>query len=46
MVSNPYVLNASNLPDAETLTRRRNQYYRIFRVDNLHGNDASYGGAA
>jgi hypothetical protein len=45
MVSNPYVLNGSNLPDAETLTRRRNQYYRIFRVDNLHGNDASYGGA-
>jgi hypothetical protein len=46
MVSNPYVLNNSNLPDAELLTRRRNQYYRIFRVDNLHGNDASYGGAA
>ena len=46
MVSNPYVLNGSNLPDAETLTRRRNQYYRIFRVDQLHGNDASYGGAA
>jgi len=45
MVSNPYVLNASSLPDAETLTRRRNQYYRIFRVDNLHGNDASYGGS-
>jgi len=44
MVSNPYVLNANNLPDAETLTRRRNQYYRIFRIDNLHGNDASYGG--
>jgi hypothetical protein len=46
MVSNPYVLNGSNLPDAEVLTRRRNQYYRIFRVDNLHGNDASFGGAA
>jgi len=45
MVSNPYVLNSNSLPDAETLTRRRNQYYRIFRVDNLHGNDASYGGA-
>jgi hypothetical protein len=42
MVSNPYVLNGSNLPDAEVLTRRRNQYYRIFRVDNLHGNDATY----
>ena len=46
MVSNPYVLNASSLPDAETLTRRRNQYYRIFKVTNLHGNDASYGGGA
>ena len=45
MVSNPYVLNSNNLPDAEVLTRRRNQYYRIFRVDNLHGNDASYGGS-
>lgn len=42
MVSNPYVLNNSNLPDAEVLTRRRNQYYRIFRVTNLHGNDASF----
>ncbi len=46
MVSNPYVLNGSNLPDAETLAPRRNQYYRLFRVDNLHGNDASYGGGA
>jgi hypothetical protein len=26
------------------LGRRLNHYYRIFRVDNLHGNDASYGG--
>jgi hypothetical protein len=46
MVSNPYVLNSNNLPDAELLTRRRNQYYRIFRVEHLHGNDASYGGTA
>jgi hypothetical protein len=44
MVSNPYVVGANNLPDAEILAARRNQYYRIFRVDNLHGNDASYGG--
>ena len=42
MVSNPYVLGSNNLPDAELLTRRRNQYYRIFRVDNLHGNDATF----
>ena len=46
MVSNPYVLGANNLPDAEVLAGRRNQYYRIFKVTNLHGNDASYGGAA
>jgi len=45
MVSNPFVLKSDNAtPDAQDLTRRRNQYYRIFRVDNLHGNDASYGG--
>jgi len=46
IVSNPYVLGADNSPDAMRLQRRRNQYYRIFRVDNLHGNDASYGGGA
>jgi hypothetical protein len=44
IVSNPYVLGADNSPDAMRLQRRRNQYYRIFRVDSLHGNDASYGG--
>ena len=44
IVSNPYVLGTDNSPDAMRLQRRRNQYYRIFRVDNLHGNDASYGG--
>ena len=44
IVSNPFVLGADNSPDAMRLQRRRNQYYRIFRVDNLHGNDASYGG--
>ena len=40
MVSNPYVTttNGGTTPDAMTLTSRRNQYYRIFRVDNLHGN--------
>ena len=44
IVSNPFVLGSDNSPDAMRLQRRRNQYYRIFRVDNLHGNDASYGG--
>jgi len=46
IVSNPFVLGSDNSPDAQRLQRRRNQYYRIFRVDNLHGNDASYGGTA
>lgn len=45
LIGNPYVLRSDNrTPDAEQLTRRRNQYYRIFRVDNIHGNDASFGG--
>ena len=46
MVSNPFVTTTVGgaTPDGETLTQRVNQYYRIFRVDNLHGNDASYGG--
>jgi len=44
MVSNPFVLNASGNSDGEALTPRRNHYYRIFKVKNLHGNDASYGG--
>ena len=55
MVSNPFVtrtINADGTPivgsgtnnDGETLTRRVNPYYRLFRVDNIHGNDAAYGG--
>ena len=46
MVSNPFVTTTVSgfTPDGEQLTPRVNQYYRIFRVDNLHGNDASYGG--
>ena len=44
MVSNPFVIGSDNEPDAQGLERRKNQYYRIFRVDNIHGNDASYGG--
>ena len=43
LVSNPFVMNNSTQqPDGEALTRRANQYYRIFRVDNLHGNDATF----
>jgi len=43
MVSNPYVLNGT-ASDGERMTPRLNHYYRIFKVKNLHGNDASYGG--
>ena len=43
MVSNPFVMNTSTQrPDGEAMTRRSNQYYRLFRVDNLHGNDATF----
>ena len=35
LVSNPFVSKADGTADAETLTARRNQYYRIFRIDNL-----------
>tara|TARA_Y100001963_G_scaffold156636_1_gene250741 strand:- start:1930 stop:3378 length:1449 start_codon:yes stop_codon:yes gene_type:complete len=41
IVSNPFVTSAggnNGTPDGENLTVRRNQYYRIFRIDNLHGN--------
>ena len=39
MVSNPFVSNASTTTDPHASgSVRRNQYYRIFRVDNLHGN--------
>lgn len=38
MVSNPFVLTAGGTPDGETMTQNLNQYYRIFRVTNLHGN--------
>ena len=39
MVSNPFVTTAIGGTDADegALTSRVNQYYRIFRVDNLHG---------
>jgi hypothetical protein len=41
LVSNPFVTSAgtnNGTPDGENLTIRRNQYYRIFRIVNLHGN--------
>jgi hypothetical protein len=38
VVANPYVLNSSGVPDAETLTAGLNQYYRFTAVTNLHGN--------
>jgi hypothetical protein len=40
LVSNPFVTTTGALngtPDGETLTLRVNQYYRIFRIINLHG---------
>jgi len=40
MVANPFVLKADGTPDGETMTANLNQYYRIFRVLNLHGNSA------
>ena len=39
MVANPFVINTTTgLPDGETMSPSANQYYRIFRVTNLHGN--------
>ena len=39
MVNNPYVSDGSNLSDPlADAAARQNQYYRIFRVLNLHGN--------
>lgn len=35
LVSNPFVFKADGSADGQTLTARRNQYYSIFRVDNL-----------
>ena len=39
------VVNGVQNADGETLSRRTNPYYRIFKVDNIHGTDASYGGS-
>ena len=35
LVSNPFVSKTDGTADAETLSARRNQYYRILRIDNL-----------
>ena len=40
MVSNPFVEKSAGSADEGALTARKNQYYRIFRVDNLHGINA------
>ena len=38
MVSNPFVKTAAGTgADGESLNARLNQYYRAFRIDNLHG---------
>lgn len=37
VVANPFVLNGA-VPDADALTTGLNQYYRLTRVTNLHGN--------
>jgi len=39
--SNPFVSGTDGLADGMRLQRRRNQYYRLFQIKNLHGNDAS-----
>jgi hypothetical protein len=38
VVANPFVLNSSRVPDAETLSAGLNQYYRLSAIYNLHGN--------
>jgi len=35
LVSNPFVFRADGTADGQNLTERRNQYFRIVRVDNL-----------
>ena len=37
LVSNPFVPGTAGGADGENLGARLNQYYRIFRIDNLHG---------
>jgi hypothetical protein len=37
LVSNPFVKKDADTADGESLNPRINQYYRAFRIDNLHG---------
>ena len=41
LVNNPFVSNGSDKSDPST-NFRVNQYYRIFRVDKIHGNQSAY----
>jgi hypothetical protein len=38
MVANPFVIKTDGTSDGEAMTAGLNQYYRLFRVTNLHGN--------
>ncbi len=44
LVANPFVTASNGTPDGGSLTERRNQYYRIFRVDDIHGINANNSG--
>jgi hypothetical protein len=43
LVSNPFVKKDADTADGETLGARLNQYYRVFRIDNLHGINSGQG---
>ena len=43
LVSNPFVPGTASGADGENLGARLNQYYRIFRIDNLHGINSGQG---
>ena len=43
LVSNPFVPGTAGGADGENLDARLNQYYRIFRIDNLHGINSGQG---
>ena len=41
LVNNPFVSSEGNQDPTNAAAFRQNQYYRIFRVDNLHGNGSN-----
>ena len=41
LVNNPFVSSEGNQDPTNSAAFRKNQYYRIFRVDNLHGNGSN-----